>query len=210
MGERRRASHSADVGMRPEVGVLFDAIVQHSSMIRDRLRRLKVPECDREDVLQNILHSAWRTVETGGFHAREHLSMKEALRRWLHVVVWHHTTHYRENQDRWEKGRDSYTNSAIDGHLPPPSGQVEAQLSLRRLERIDPALRDAVVDSALGRTAEEIAAELGQNPNTIQGRLARDREQLRRALRLHDAPTLPAIRSMLASMPPLRELSSYG
>ncbi|KYF55802.1 hypothetical protein BE04_32665 [Sorangium cellulosum] len=196
--------------MRPEVRALFDAIVQHSSMIRDRLRRLKIPECDRADVLQDILLSAWRTVEAGGFHAREHLSMMEAIRRWLHVVVWYHTTHYREIQNRWEKGRDSYTQAAINGHMPPPSAQVEARLNLRHLDRIDPALRDVVMDSALGHTADEIAAELGQNPNTIQGRLARGREQLRRALRLHDAPTPPAIRSMLASMPPLRELSGYG
>jgi DNA-directed RNA polymerase specialized sigma24 family protein len=113
MGERSRASHSVDVGMRAWVGVSFDAIVQHRSMIRDVLRRLNVPECDREDVLQDILLSAWRTVEAGGFRARQHLSMKEALRRWLHVVAWHHTTHYREDQERWERGRGSYTQLAF-------------------------------------------------------------------------------------------------
>lgn len=209
MGERIRASHSVNVGRRPEVHSSFDAIVQHRSMIMDSLRRLKIPACDRADVLQDILLSAWRTIEAGRFHAPEHLSMKDALRRWLHVVAWHHTTHYRANQDRWERGRDSYTRSAIDGHAPPPSAQVEARLNLRHLDRIDPALRDTVVDAALGRTAEEIAADLGQNPNTIQGRLARGREQLRRALRLNDAPTLLALRSMLARMAPLRPLNSY-
>ena len=71
-------------------------------------------------------------------------------------------------------------------------------------------LRDAVADSALGYTAEEIAAEHGQNPNTIQNRLARGRKQLRRALRLKDAPTLLALRSMLARMAPLRQLNSYS
>ncbi|WP_437715911.1 sigma-70 family RNA polymerase sigma factor [Sorangium sp. So ce448] len=210
MGERRRASDAVDVAMRPEVRVAFDAIVQQSSMIRDRLRRLQVPECDRDDVMQDILLSVWRTVEAGRVPAREHLSMKRATRRWLDVVVWHHTTHYREFQNRWEKGRNSYAHSAIDDPMPSPSGRVEARLSLRNLERIDRALRDVVVDFALGLTAEEIAADLGQNPSTIQEHLARGREQLRRALRMNDAPTLPAIRSMLASMPPLREPSREG
>ncbi|WP_437867118.1 RNA polymerase sigma factor [Sorangium sp. So ce363] len=210
MGERTRDSDAVDAGMRPEVRVTFDAIVQQSSMIRDRLRRLQVPACDRDDVMQDILLSVWRTVEAGGVPARKHLSMKQATRRWLDVVVWHHTTHYREFQNRWQKGRDSYAHSAIDDLMPPPSGRVEARLSLRNLERIDPALRDVVTDFALGLTAEEIAAELGQNPNTIQERLARGRDQLRRVLRLNDAPTLPAIRGMLASMSPLREPSREG
>ncbi|WP_438035070.1 RNA polymerase sigma factor [Sorangium sp. So ce204] len=210
MGERHRASDVVDVGMRPEARVTFDAIVQQSSMIRDRLRRLQVPECDRDDVMQDILLSVWRTVEAGGVPAREHLSMKQATRRWLDVVVWHHTAHYRKFQNRWEKGRDSYAHSAIDDPMPSPFGQVAARLGLRHLERIDPALCDAVVNVALGLTAEEIAAELDQNPSTIQEHLARGREQLWRALRLNDARTLPAIRSMLASMPPLREPSSEG
>jgi RNA polymerase sigma-70 factor (ECF subfamily) len=210
MGERHRAADAEDVAMRPGARVTFDVIVQQSSMIRDRLRRLQVPECDRDDVMQEILLSVWKTVEAGRVPAREHLSMKQATRRWLDVVVWHHTTHYREFQNRWEKGRDSYAYSAIDDPMSSPSGRVEARLSLRNLERIDPALRDVVVDFALGLTAEEIAAELGQNPSTIQERLARGREQLRRVLRLNDAPTLPAIRSMLASTSPLREPSSEG
>lgn len=195
MGERHRASDAVDVGMRPEVRVTFDVIVQQSPMIRDRLRRLQVPECDRDDVLQDILLSVWRTVEAGGVPAREHLSMKQATRRWLDVVVWHHTTHYREFQRRWEKGRDSYAHAAIEDPMPSPFGQVEARLSLRHLDRIDPALRDAVVDAALGHTAEEIAAELGQDPSTIQEHLARGREQLRRALRLTAGRLCPKPRS---------------
>ncbi|WP_437898058.1 sigma-70 family RNA polymerase sigma factor [Sorangium sp. So ce124] len=183
MGERHRASDAVDVGMRPEVRVAFDSIVQQRPMIRDRLRRLQVPECDRDDVMQDILLSVWRTVEAGAVPAREHLSMKQATRRWLDVVVWHHTTHYREFQRWWEKGRDSYAHAAIDDPMPSPFGQVEARLSLRHLDRIDPALRDVVVDAALGHTVEEIAAELGQDPSTIQERLARGREQLRRTLR---------------------------
>ncbi|WP_437720969.1 RNA polymerase sigma factor [Sorangium sp. So ce861] len=179
-------------------------------MIRDSLRRLKVPECDRSDVMQEILLSAWRTVEAGGFHASDCLSGAKAVRRWLFVVTWHHTTHYREHQHQWEKGRASYKHPAMDGYMPPPSEQVEARLSLRGMERLDPCLRDAVADSALGYTAEEIAAEYGQNPNTIQHRLERGRKQLRRALRLKDAPTLLALRSMLARIAPLRPLNSYG
>ncbi|HTN87545.1 MAG TPA: sigma-70 family RNA polymerase sigma factor [Sorangium sp.] len=210
MGERGRPSRSEEMGMRSGTRVPFEAIVQNSFMIRDSLRRLKVPECDRSDVMQEILLSAWRTVEAGGFYVSERLSVKKAVRHWLFVVTLHHTTHYREHQHQWEKGRASYKHPAMDGYMPPPSEQVEARLSLRGLERLDPCLRDAVADSALGYTAEEIAAEYGQNPNTIQHRLERGRKQLRRALRLKDAPTLLALRSMLARIAPLRPLNSYG
>ncbi|WP_437914976.1 sigma factor-like helix-turn-helix DNA-binding protein [Sorangium sp. So ce302] len=163
----------------------------------------------RERGLREAREHAHDDEEAALTDARDQ-SMKQATRRWLDVVVWHHTTHYREFQNRWQKGRDSYAHSAIDDLMPPPSGRVEARLGLRNLERIDPALRDVVMDFALGLTAEEIAAELGQNPNTIQERLARGRDQLRRVLRLNDAPTLPAIRSKLASMSPLREPSREG
>ncbi|WP_437338481.1 RNA polymerase sigma factor [Sorangium sp. So ce394] len=169
-------------------------------MIKDNLCRLQIPECDHQDVMQEILLSAWHTVEVGGFHASEHLSVRQAVRRWLFVVTWHHITHYREREQKWEKGRDAYTHPAIDEYAPPPFGQVEARLSLRCMERLKPEVREVLADSALGYTAEEIAARLGQNPNTIQGRLERGREQLRRTLRSRNAATPLAIRSMLASM----------
>ncbi|WP_437933822.1 sigma-70 family RNA polymerase sigma factor [Sorangium sp. So ce341] len=210
MGERDRLSRSEEVGMRSGTRVSFEVIARNSSMIRDNLRRLKVPECDQSDVMQEILLSAWRTVEAGGLYVSERLSIKKAVRHWLFVVTWHHITHYREHQHQWEKGRASYTHPAMDGYMPPPSEQVEARLSLRGLERLDPPLRDAVANSALGYTAQEIAAEHGQNPNTIQHRLERGRKQLRRAHRLKDAPTLLALRSMLATMAPLRLLNRYS
>ncbi|AGP39461.1 hypothetical protein SCE1572_36240 [Sorangium cellulosum So0157-2] len=161
-------------------------------------------------MMQEILLSAWRTVEAGRFRANEHLSVNEAVKRWLHAVTWHHTTHYRERQHQWEKRRASQKPAATGGYVPPPFAQVEARLSLRGLERLEPALRNVVADSALGYTAKEIATELGQNPNTIQGRLQRGRERLRRTLRLKGAPTPLAIRSMLASMKPIRQLVNYG
>ncbi|WP_437815123.1 RNA polymerase sigma factor [Sorangium sp. So ce1078] len=161
-------------------------------------------------MMKEILLSAWRTAEAGGFHASERLSLKEAVRRWLFVVTWHHTTHYREHQRQWEKGCASYTHPAVDGYMPPPFERVEARLSLRDLELIDAALRDVVAESAFGYTAAEIAAGRGQSHNTIQHRLERGREQLRRSLRLKDAPTPRAIRSTVASISPLRQVNSYG
>ncbi|WP_438026377.1 sigma-70 family RNA polymerase sigma factor [Sorangium sp. So ce233] len=185
-------------------------IVRHIRMIVDVLRQFKVPASDRPDVMQDILLSAWRTVETGGFRPSDRLSKRQAMRRWLYTVAWHHIIHYRERELRWEKGRASYVHPAIDGYVPPPFEQIEARLSLGCLERLKPALRDVVMDAAFGYTAEEIAAELGQNPITIQHRVERGREQFRRALRVKDAPTPLAIKSMLASMPSLAPLKSSG
>ncbi|KYG02707.1 hypothetical protein BE21_54530 [Sorangium cellulosum] len=213
MRETGCASRSASTdmtGVQRVLHVPFEDIARHRCMISDNLRRCGIPECDREDVMQEILFGAWLAVEAGRFHARENLSVKEAVKRWLHCVTWHHIVRYREHQDRWEKGRGSYTHPAMYGDVPPPIAQVEARCSLRCLERLDPAARYAVAVSALGYTTEETGAEVGKSPNTIQSRLRRGRAQLRRTLRSENAPTPLAIRIALASMPPLRQLNSYG
>ncbi|WP_237245726.1 MULTISPECIES: RNA polymerase sigma factor [Sorangium] len=150
--------------------------------------------------MQEILLSAWRTVEAGGFNASERLSIKQAVRRWLFTVTLHHITHYREREQKWDKSRSAYTHLEMDEYAPSPFGQVEARLSLRCIERLKPELRDILADSALGYTAEEIAAKLGQNPNTIQGRLERGRKHMRRTLRSRNAATPLGIRSMQARM----------
>ncbi|WP_437720819.1 RNA polymerase sigma factor [Sorangium sp. So ce861] len=133
--------------------------------------------------MQEILLSAWRTVDAGGFHARDGLSVQEALRRWLFAVTWHHTTHYREHRHRWDKGRASFTHPAMDGHMPPPFEQVDARLTLRVLQRLKPDLRAVLAEAALGYTATEIAVELRKNPHTTLGRIHRGRRRFREALR---------------------------
>ena len=66
---------------------------------------------------------------------------------------------------------------------PSPFGQVEARMTLRCLERLKPELRAVLAGTAVGNTADEIAAELGARPGTTNKRLHRGRKLLRKLLR---------------------------
>ncbi|WP_437623830.1 sigma-70 family RNA polymerase sigma factor [Sorangium sp. So ce1151] len=200
MGEPSLSSRSMEAGPDSGVRVPFEHIARHSGRIEDTLRKFKVPARDRPDVKQDILLSAWRSVQAGGFRPSPHLKVKRALSRWMFAVTWHQIIHYRERQRRWDMASASPEAPAVVRPAPSLLYQVEARLMLRALDRLKPALRDVVVGSALGFTAEEMAAELGQNPVTIQHRVERGRVQLRAILRPRDAPTPLAIRSMLASV----------
>ncbi|WP_438023573.1 RNA polymerase sigma factor [Sorangium sp. So ce233] len=147
------------------------------------LRQFAVPARDQPDVMQEIFLSAWRSVEAGRFRPSPDLPMKKALQRWLFAVTWHHILHYRERVYRWYKERAAYTTPGTESHAPSPFGQVEARLALRRLERLRPELRAVLAGTALGYTAEELAAELGTRPSTTNKRMHRGRTQLRKALR---------------------------
>ncbi|WP_437957673.1 sigma factor-like helix-turn-helix DNA-binding protein [Sorangium sp. So ce119] len=70
----------------------------------------------------------------------------------------------------------------MERHAPSPFGQVEARLALRRLERLRPELGAVLAGTALGYTAEEIAAELGGSPTATNRRMHRGRRQLRQVL----------------------------
>jgi RNA polymerase sigma-70 factor (ECF subfamily) len=170
------------IAANPSVRVPFDAIMKQSGMIHTLLRRLVVAPCDRPDVIQEILLSAWCSVETGRFRPSPYLPMKEALRRWLSAVAWHHVFRYRERMNRWYSEYAASTAPGIASHAPSPLGQVEARLALRDLERLTPELRAVLAGTALGYSCKEIAAELGGNPLATNRRMHRGRRQLRKVL----------------------------
>ncbi|KYF74292.1 RNA polymerase subunit sigma [Sorangium cellulosum] len=180
--EHTRTPRRIEHAEHPAVRVPVEAIMRHSGIIQAVLRQFAVPARDRPDVMQEIFLSAWRSVETGGFRPFPDIPLKKAMQRWIFAVTWHHIFHYRERVYRWYKERAAYTTPGIECHAPSPFGQLEARLALRRLERLRPELRAVLAGTALGYTAEEIAAELGARPSTTNKRMHRGRRQLRKAL----------------------------
>ncbi|WP_437287647.1 RNA polymerase sigma factor [Sorangium sp. So ce406] len=156
--------------------------MRHSGIIQAVLRQFAVPARDRPDVMQEIFLSAWRSVKAAGFRPSPDIPLKKAMQRWLFAVTWHHIFHYRERVYRWYKEGAPYTTPRTECHAQSPFRQVEARLALRRLERLRPELRAVLAGTALGYTAEEIAAELGASPSTTSKRMHRGRKKLRKVL----------------------------
>lgn len=180
--ERRRESYPASGSPPPVPRIPFDALVQPRGMIDAVLYRFAVPARDRPDVRQEVLLSAWRSMEAGRFRPPQHVPLMKALKRWLFGVTWRHISHYRERQHRWYKELAAYTSPRFAYHAPSPYRQIEARLAIHQLSRLEPELRNVLVGTALGRTASEIAAALGRNPTTTNKRMHRGRRRLQKLL----------------------------
>lgn len=183
VAEHRRTSRRVEIGAPPAVHVPFEAIMRHSRTIHVVLRQFGVPARDQPDVMQEIFLSAWRSVEGGGFRPRPEVPLKKALQSWLFAVTWHHIFHYRERLYRWYRELAAFAAPGIASHAPSPFDQVEARMALRCLERLKPEVGAVLAGTAVGCTAEEIAAELGAHPGTTNKRMHRGRKQLRKILR---------------------------
>ncbi|WP_437528607.1 sigma-70 family RNA polymerase sigma factor [Sorangium sp. So ce726] len=168
VAERRRTSRRVEMGAPPAVHVPFEANMRHSRMIHAVLRQFAVPARDQPDLMQEIFLSAWRSVEGGGFLPRPEVPPKQALQSWLFAVTWHHIFHYRERLYRWYRELAAFAAPGIARHAPPPFGQVDKRMALRCLERLKPERRAVLAGTAVGNTAEEIAAELGAHPGDEQ------------------------------------------
>ncbi|WP_159396713.1 sigma-70 family RNA polymerase sigma factor [Sorangium cellulosum] len=164
-----------------EVRVPFGSIALDTQVIERMLDQFKVPRCDRPDVMQDILLSAWHTAEAGGFRpVQSHAEY--VLARWLVVVACRHILRYKKRQLRWHNGRAAFRALPLPSHTSPLE-QVDARWALRVLERLTPELRVVLAEAALGSTVTEIAADLGNNLHTTQKRLVRGRRRFREALR---------------------------
>lgn len=156
-----------------EVSALFSSIARYRRVLRRIMRQFEVPACDRADVMQDILLTAWRRMQGGGFQPA-HVDVEYVLRRWLVGIAWRQILRDREHECRWHE-----CVAIIGKSRPPcqasPLDQVNARLTLCVLERLTPELRAVLSEAALSSTATEIAAELDKNPHTTLKRLHRGR-----------------------------------
>jgi RNA polymerase sigma-70 factor (ECF subfamily) len=105
-----------------------------------------------------------------------------AVKRWLIGIAWRQASHYAERAYRRHEVPKRDPTAFSHAHSPSPFDQINAREELCTLSRIEPRFRVVLWFVALGWQVNEIAAELGENPNTAQNRLRIARQQVVRFL----------------------------
>jgi len=85
----------------PAVIVSAVVIMEHAPQIQALLLHFKVRPDDVDDLLQEVLAGAWRSMKEGRFRPSPHRPLAEALPGWLYGVVWRYVSHYR--QKAWRR-----------------------------------------------------------------------------------------------------------
>ncbi|WP_437732062.1 RNA polymerase sigma factor [Sorangium sp. So ce1335] len=158
----------------------IDSIVRHAATIHDVLRRWRVPRRDRADIVQEVLLGAWRSMRAGRFQPRPGVPDAVALERWIVGISWRHASRYVARARRRYEVLVPSPGRLRQDHAPGPLEQVEARRALHDLKRIDPRFRAVLGLTAQGYTIGEVAAALGQSPNTLWNRLRLGRLWFRR------------------------------
>jgi RNA polymerase sigma-70 factor (ECF subfamily) len=146
--------------------------------VRQRLRRLGVPERDVPDITQDVFVTVYRRLDT--------YDPARPLRPWLFGVL------YRVASDNLRLGhrrREIYPAVGLDAEDPTPGPEdTAAQRQGRRLAKeildsLDPRLRDVLLLHDFGgHSALELAGALGIPLKTVYTRLRLGRQRLAGAL----------------------------
>lgn len=126
---------------------------------------------DAEDAVQETLAA----VVTGRF------SGSASLRTWMVGICVRQAALIRRKRVRWSReSREAPTRAPVD-----PTAAVDARLDLTELlERLAPEHREVIILRELqAMSYEQIAQTLGVPRGTVESRLYRAREQLRRLFR---------------------------
>ncbi len=174
------------VVLRPDARpTLTELYAVACAALPDTLRRLRVPPCDVDDVLHDIVLAAYGALDRFDpelFHDGTN-DPESALEAWLGGIAWRLTTRYRE------RGHRRHELPSGDGaNLPMDPGgdglsaeQIVARDQRRRLlGRLLQALRPEraevlLMHYLLEMTVPAIAAKLGINTGTVASRISRGR-----------------------------------
>jgi RNA polymerase sigma factor (sigma-70 family) len=154
----------------------FTALVQrHGPLVLGVCRRVLHDAHDAEDAFQATFLLLTQKAAS--------IRRREALASWLHGVAYRMAQNARRAAER----RRRHEGRAGTGGESDPAGEVawrEVQAILdEEVSRLAAPYRDPFILCFLdGRTRAEAAAELGLKLRTLESRLARAREQLRRRL----------------------------
>jgi RNA polymerase sigma factor (sigma-70 family) len=158
------------------------SIIAEAPFIRATLRTFGVRSTDLDDVTQDVLLGAWRSMAAGRFRPAPATPLRSALRAWLTGIAFNLSTHYRERAHRRHEVAAGMPHCLPVDTIPGPEAQIVARDLLRALRRLPPECRAVVALAAVGADAQEIARELAIPANTVMSRLRRARQQFLRAL----------------------------
>lgn len=149
---------------------------EHFQFVWRSARRLGAPAPAIDDVVQDVfLIVARRLPEFRG---------EASMRTWLFAITMRVVQLHRRSASRHLRRVEAFAEAhAEDGGSDPYARRDATDILLKLLEQLDDERRAVFVLAELeGMTAQEIAAGLGLNVNTVYSRLRAARQQLERVL----------------------------
>ncbi|WP_438007911.1 sigma-70 family RNA polymerase sigma factor [Sorangium sp. So ce321] len=181
------------------------------TLVREHLRYLRgcvvserIPEADREDVLQEVLHSISRALATFD-------PARGELRAWLKAIVRNHASMYRRRASR--RREQPWPDEPLEVADEAPSSEERRMEHERRqllstlLLELPPERRQAVIAHELDEAGIPRVAELLSIPaTTVKSRVRHGREELKAAARRWQARH----HRRLAALLPVRAAGGSG
>lgn len=167
---------SAAPAAAPPSPALVAAYREHFQFVWRSARRLGAPPAALDDVVQDVfLIVARRLPEFRG---------DSSMRTWLFAITMRVVQVHRRSVSRHLRRVEAFAEAhADDGGVDPYARRDAADVLLKLLDRLDDDRRAVFVLVELeGMTAQEVAAGLGLNVNTVYSRLRAARQQIERAL----------------------------
>lgn len=185
--------HPSDAAARQSFYLDEDQIVAQAPFVRAVLAWMGIPGQDREDLVQEVLASAWRKMTEGGFKVDPCVLTEDSLRSWLYGITWRQVSHYRGKAHRRREvlcaDPTEHEHALPPVHVPAPDGPYVAREVLAALDRIPAKYREALILHRLeGFTSVEIGEILGVSDAAVRSRIQQGVRHLARAALLWRRP----------------------
>ncbi|XYH95541.1 sigma-70 family RNA polymerase sigma factor [Sorangium sp. So ce1128] len=168
----------------PHPAVYLDptALLEQRPLIRRTLRARGVLPADLDDLTQDTVIGAWRSMRAGRFRPSPALPPADALRPWLAGIASRQASHYRDKAYRRRELPAVDPDRLSAFAAPSPEARHVARGLLRAFHRLRPELREILSLVATGLSSLEIAASLSLPRPTVATRLRLARRLFARAL----------------------------
>ncbi|WP_437732104.1 RNA polymerase sigma factor [Sorangium sp. So ce1335] len=166
----------------PAVHLDPTALFEQRPLIRSTLHARGVLPADLDDLTQDTLLGAWRSLRSGRFRPSPALPPADALRRWLAGIASRQASHYRDKAHRRHELPAVDPDRLSAFAAPSPEARLVARGLLRAFHRLRPELREILSLAATGLSSLEIAASLSLPRPTVATRLRLARRIFARAL----------------------------
>ncbi|WP_437336192.1 RNA polymerase sigma factor [Sorangium sp. So ce394] len=184
MKRPRKGARRPPAARHPRKRPTMQAILAERGVIVAVLISSGVPQRDRDDVAQDILLGAWRSVKRGMYQPDPRVEPRKALRAWLYGIAWRKAGHYLNSA--WV--RRAVLHAQPFGRLREPVGtdlhaQIEAREVLEALAELPDWQREALLSVDDPESLVAYARRRGMSPGTAASRLRIAREALTLRLR---------------------------
>ncbi len=173
----------------PALHLDFAVIAAQEQYIRGVLQGLGVRGIDVDDLSQDVLLGAWKSMQAGRFRPQDGKPLQTALRVWLYGICFNQASHYHQRAFRhrevpmaepWHVMREPSVSDEDDR---------AARLVVESIRALPPRSRKILSLVAMGHEMNEIAKELGISVSATHSRLRKARKRLAALLARGGPPT---------------------